>query len=42
MAAGASRLAAFVALLACAACSAPVRAQAISLETYRQGDAVNV
>src|SRR3954470_2941881 len=41
MAAGAPRLAALVALLACIAapCAA---AQALSLETYRQGDAVTV
>jgi carbon monoxide dehydrogenase subunit G len=43
MAAGAPRLAALVALLACiAAPCAPAAAQALSLETYRQGEAVTV
>lgn len=42
MPAGAPRLAALLALVACVAPCAPAGAQAISLETYRQGDAVTV
>jgi carbon monoxide dehydrogenase subunit G len=42
MAAGASRLAALLAFVACVAPCAPAAAQAISLETYRQGDAIDV
>jgi carbon monoxide dehydrogenase subunit G len=42
MTAGAPRLAALLAFLACIAPWRPAAAQAISLETYRQGDAIDV
>jgi carbon monoxide dehydrogenase subunit G len=42
MTAGAPRLAALLVLVACSATCPPAAAQAISLETYRQGDAINV
>jgi carbon monoxide dehydrogenase subunit G len=42
MTAGASRLAALLVLVACTATCPPAAAQAISLETYRQGDAISV
>jgi carbon monoxide dehydrogenase subunit G len=42
MTAGAPRLAALLVLAACIAPCPPAAAQAISLETYRQGDAINV
>jgi carbon monoxide dehydrogenase subunit G len=42
MTAGAPRLAALLALVACLAPCAPAAGQAISLETYRQGDAIDV
>jgi carbon monoxide dehydrogenase subunit G len=42
MAAGTPRLAALLVLVACSAPCPPAAAQAISLETYRQGDVINV
>lgn len=42
MTAGAPRLAALLVLVACTVAGPPAAAQAISLETYRQGDAINV